>query len=104
MRAVRPAAPPTAAGRCWWSGVDRPGRPPHQPGLAVGRLVLVDDSLGRRLVDALDGEPERLLGIVCIHLRGLHGLLGAGAQLGLDRLVASLPLERLAVALDLATD
>src|SRR5271170_6119235 len=63
------------------SGLDRLGRrrPLHQTSLAVGRLVLVDDALGRRLVDALDGQTDRLFSVLGPALDSSDGPLGSGA-------------------------
>ena len=75
-----------------------------QAGLAVGRLVLVDDALGRRRVDAPDGQAQGLGAVLGTVLGRRHRRLGPGAQLGAHGLVAQAALLVLPVALDLAAD
>ena len=87
------------------SGVGRePGDPPHQPALVPRRLVLVDDTLGGGLVDALHRDPQHLgRHVVAVARRDL-GVAPAGLQLGTGRLVALTAGLVLAVPLDLGLD
>src|ERR1035437_345415 len=78
--------------------------PLHQTGLAVGCLVLVDDALGRGLVDPLDGQTQRFHGVFRPFVDSDDRFLRTGTELGADGLVAGLTLHCLSVALDLATD
>src|SRR5918994_1257434 len=76
----------------------------HQARLAAGGLVLVDDALGGRRVDALDGEAQLGVGVVGTALDRSDGGLGTGLELGAHGLVALVAHEVLAVALDLDLD
>src|SRR5690606_9571123 len=62
------------------------GHPLGEPRLLAVRRVLVQDTLGGGLVDALDGDPQ--LGLVVAGDGGLLGALDAGLQLGAHGLVA----------------
>ena len=99
------AAEPARGGRGSALGVGRePGDPPHQPALVPRRLVLVDDTLGGGLVDALHRDAEHLgRHVVAVARRGL-GVSTAGLQLGTGRLVALTAGLVLAVPLDLGLD
>lgn len=81
------AAPSASSVQCSWLT--------HELGLAVGGLVLVDDALGRGLVDALDSGTQFV---------GSLSVLGARLDLRAHRLVAQAALLVLSVALDLALD
>src|SRR5690348_6525045 len=87
-------------GRAAAEGVD----PPHQAGLAVGRLVLVDDALGGGLVDALHRGLESLDRRVGTVLGGSHRGLDARLDLRARRLVPDAAPLVLPIAFDLALD
>src|SRR5439155_21828409 len=63
------------------------GHPLHQLRLALGRLVLVDDALGRGHVEGLDGLAHRGLGVLGGVGGGAVGVLDARLQLRTHRLV-----------------
>ena len=92
------------AARLFGLGGFEAGHLAHEARLAVGRLVLVNDALGGRLVDPPDGQAERLGRVLGPRLGPGHRRLGAGAQLGPHRLVAETSTLVLPVALDLAAD
>ena len=58
----------------------------HQAALAAGGLVLVDDALGRGLVEALLGQLQG--GLAVVRPGGARGGLDPGLELGAGRLVA----------------
>ena len=76
----------------------------HESALATSGLVLVDDTLGRSGVDALDGESSLLDDVGTALLGGGEGALGAGLQFGTHSLVPQAGLLVLTVSLDLALD
>src|SRR5258706_1019812 len=91
--------PPTPSGALHLRGA------PGDRGLAVGRLVLVDDALADGLVQFHVGGLHGLRGLVGIAgLRGLAELPDRRLQRRLDGLVALARLLVLLVALDLGLD
>src|ERR1039457_684224 len=75
-----------------------------EAGLAARRLVGMNDPLGGRLVDPLDGHPQPLGSVVGAGLSGSKRVLGPRLQLGADSLVPVVPDLVLPISLDLTLD